>query len=128
MLCFAIGLPTGYGLDEKGGRISSPGRMKNFLFSTSSRPALGLTQPPIQWVPGALSPGVKQPGCEADHSPPTSETYRRGLDWMIRFIGIHTTRDYRQYSAVAALHNLQFTVTHALGFSVFSSCILATDL
>jgi hypothetical protein len=28
--------------------------------------------PPIQWVPGALSLKVKQPGCEADHSPPSS--------------------------------------------------------
>jgi len=35
-----------------------------------SRLAQGPTQPPIQWVPGALSVGVKQPGCEADHSPP----------------------------------------------------------
>jgi hypothetical protein len=26
----------------------------------SSRPALRSTQPPIQWVPGALSPGVKR--------------------------------------------------------------------
>jgi hypothetical protein len=25
-------------------------------------------------------------------------------------------------------HTLQFTVTHALGFSVFSSSVLATDL
>jgi hypothetical protein len=30
------------------------------------------TQPPIQWVPGALSAGVKRPGREVDHSPPTS--------------------------------------------------------
>jgi hypothetical protein len=49
------------------GRSSSPGRVKNFLFSTSSRPAVGPTQPPIQWVRGALSPGVKRPGREADH-------------------------------------------------------------
>jgi hypothetical protein len=41
-----------------------------FLFTTASRTALGPTQPLIQWVPGALSLGVKQPGCEADHSPP----------------------------------------------------------
>jgi hypothetical protein len=34
--------------------------------------ALGPTQPPIQWVPGALSLGVKRPGREADHSPPSS--------------------------------------------------------
>jgi hypothetical protein len=37
-----------------------------------SRPALGLTQPPIQWIPGALSLGLKRPGREADHSPPSS--------------------------------------------------------
>jgi hypothetical protein len=40
-----------------------------FLFTTASRTALGPTQPPIQWVPGALSLGVKRPGREADHSP-----------------------------------------------------------
>jgi hypothetical protein len=39
---------------------------------TASRLALGPTQPPIQWVPGALSLGVKRPEREADHSPPSS--------------------------------------------------------
>jgi hypothetical protein len=38
------------------GRSSSPGRVKNFLFSTSSRPAVGST---IQGLPGAISRGVK---------------------------------------------------------------------
>jgi hypothetical protein len=50
---------------------------------------------------------------------------------MIRFIStsyIHTVRDYRQYSAIAILHNFQFTVTHTLRFSVFANRILATDL
>jgi hypothetical protein len=32
------------------------------------------------------------------------------------------------YNAIADLHNVQFTVTHAVGFSVFTSRILATDL
>jgi len=41
-----------------------------FLFTTLSSTALGPTQPPIQWVPGALSLGVKWSGCEADRSPP----------------------------------------------------------
>jgi hypothetical protein len=45
-----------------------------FLFSTASRPLLGSTQPPIQWVPGALTPEVKLvklAGLEADHSLPS---------------------------------------------------------
>jgi hypothetical protein len=54
------------------GQSSSPGKGKIFLLSTSSTPVPGPTQPPIQWVTGALAPGVKQPGREADHSPPTS--------------------------------------------------------
>jgi hypothetical protein len=35
---------------------------------------------------------------------------------------------YRQYSAIADLHTLQFTNAHALGFSVSTSRLLATDL
>jgi hypothetical protein len=58
-------------------RSSSPGRVKNCFFSTLSRPVLGPTQPPIQWVPGALSPGVKLRGREADHSPPTNAEVKK---------------------------------------------------
>jgi hypothetical protein len=50
------------------GRSSSPGRVKNIHFSISSTPPLGSTQPPIQWVPGTVSPGVKWQWREADHS------------------------------------------------------------
>jgi hypothetical protein len=31
-----------------------------FLLASASRPALGPIQPPIQWVRGVLSPGVKR--------------------------------------------------------------------
>jgi hypothetical protein len=58
-------------------RSSSTGKDKNFLFSTLSRPVLGSAQPPIQRVPGALSPGVKRPGRESDYSPPTSADIRK---------------------------------------------------
>jgi hypothetical protein len=51
--------------------------VKNCLFSTESRPALGPTQPPIQLVLVALSPGVKRPGREADHSPPASADVKK---------------------------------------------------
>jgi hypothetical protein len=43
------GRPKGWSL--------SPGKIKNFLFLTSSRPAVGSTQPPIQWVAGVYLPG-----------------------------------------------------------------------
>jgi hypothetical protein len=52
---------------------SSPGRgWVIFLSTTASRPALGPTPPPIQWVLAAPSLDVKRPGREADHSPPSS--------------------------------------------------------
>jgi hypothetical protein len=74
----AVGIATGNGLDEgPRSRSSSPGVVKNFLFSTSSRPALGSTQPPIQWVSGPLSPGAKRQGREADHSPPSSAEVKK---------------------------------------------------
>jgi hypothetical protein len=55
----------------------NPGGVKNFLFSMLSRPALGCTQPPIQWVRGAVSPGVKRPERETDHLPPTSAEFNK---------------------------------------------------
>jgi hypothetical protein len=39
-------------------------RVGIYLFTTASRPALRPTQPPIQWVSGTLSLGVKRPRCE----------------------------------------------------------------
>jgi hypothetical protein len=49
-----------------------------FLYFTVSRPALGPTQPPVRWAPGALSPRVKRPGHEADHLPPTTAEVGNG--------------------------------------------------
>jgi hypothetical protein len=56
----SVGIALGYGLDDRDSRV-----------------VLGPTQPPIQWVPGALSQGIKRPGREADHSPPSSARCQR---------------------------------------------------
>jgi len=40
--------------------------------TTMTRLALGPTQPPIQWLGGAPSLGIRQLGHEADHSSPSS--------------------------------------------------------
>jgi hypothetical protein len=58
----------------------------------------------------------------------------RVLVRMIRFTSTSVThsllitRKYRKYSAIADLPTFQFTVSHALGFSIFTSRLLATDL
>jgi hypothetical protein len=66
----SVGIALGYGLDDRG--FESQQGMGIFLFTTASRPALGPTQPPIQWVPGAISLGIKLQRREADHCPPSS--------------------------------------------------------
>jgi hypothetical protein len=73
----SVGIATGYGVDDKGIGSSRPGGDKNFYFFMSPRSSLGPTQAPIQWVPGALSPEVKRPGREADHSTPTSTEVKK---------------------------------------------------
>jgi hypothetical protein len=49
---------------------------------------------------------------------------------MIGFIGTSVTisLNYNQYRAIADLHTFQLKVAHALGFSVSTSRLLATDL
>jgi hypothetical protein len=46
-----------YGLDDRG--FESRHGLGIFLFTIACRQALGSTQPPIQWVLGVLSLGVK---------------------------------------------------------------------
>jgi hypothetical protein len=60
-----VGIATGYGLDDRGVGVRVP--VGSRIFSTSSRPALGSTQPTNQWLPG-----VKRQGREADQSSSSS--------------------------------------------------------
>ena len=55
----------GCGLDDPG--FQSRQGQGGFLFSKASRPSMGPTQPPVQWIQGVF-PGVKRPGRQVDHS------------------------------------------------------------
>jgi hypothetical protein len=70
MITTEVSIATGCGLGRPG--IDFRQGQEIFVYSTASRPALRPSQSPIQWVPGALSPGVKRLGREADHPPPSS--------------------------------------------------------
>jgi len=64
-LSSSVGIATDYGLDNTG---SNPGGDEIFSLS---RPALGPTQPPVQWVP-VLSWGRGSRGVGLNPSPPSS--------------------------------------------------------
>jgi hypothetical protein len=68
----SVSIVLGYGLDDRGSRVRFPVGAGNFSLHHHIT-----TQPPIQWVSGAVSLGVKQPGCEADHSPPSSAEVKK---------------------------------------------------
>jgi len=73
--CSSVGIATGYGLDGPGMECRW-GRD----FPHLSRPALGPTQPPVQWVPG-LSLGKERPGRDTNPSPPSSAVVKKGQSY-----------------------------------------------
>jgi hypothetical protein len=70
----SVSTSLGYGLDDRmiGVQFPAGGGVGIFLFDIVSRPTLISTLPPIQWIPGTLSLGIKLPGREDYHSPTSS--------------------------------------------------------
>jgi hypothetical protein len=67
-----VSIAMGYGLDDWGSRVRFLAGAGNFSLHHCIKNGSMPTQPPIQRVLGALSLAVKRPGCEADHSPPST--------------------------------------------------------
>jgi hypothetical protein len=68
----SVGVALGYELDGRGSRVPFPVRVGNFSLHHRVRNGSGPTQSPTEWVPGAVSLGVKRPRRKADRSPPSS--------------------------------------------------------
>jgi hypothetical protein len=93
-----------YGLDDQGFKF--PQGLGIFLFTTVFRLALGLMQPPIQWVPGALSLGVKWLGHEADYSPQSSAVVKNAWSYT-------STSSTPSWHGAQLKHRDNFTFTFA---------------
>jgi hypothetical protein len=83
----SVGTATRYGLDGPGIEFRW-GRD----FPHPSRPALGPTQPPIQWVPG-LSRG-KRPGRGVDYPPHLASSLRKEWSFPVVSFGFFTDNSY----------------------------------
>jgi hypothetical protein len=68
----SVGIALGYGLDDRGSRVRFPAGAGNF--SLHYRIQNGAGAHPASHPMGTRGsfPGVKRPGREADHSPPSS--------------------------------------------------------
>jgi hypothetical protein len=63
-------MATGYGMDDRGVGVPSSGRVKNILHVVKTGSRIHPTSHP-------MGTGVKRPGHEADHSPPTSAEVKK---------------------------------------------------
>jgi len=71
--------------------VRIPAGAGNFSVHHGIQTGSGSTQPPIQWIPGAISLGVKWPGREADHSPPSSDKVK---EWVGLYLHSHNTSSW----------------------------------
>jgi hypothetical protein len=69
-----VGIATRYGLNVPGVEYRW---WRDFPYP--SRPALGLTHPPVHWVLG-LFPGIKRPGREVNHPSPSSAEVKERVE------------------------------------------------
>jgi hypothetical protein len=82
------------------------------LLATAFIPALGHTQPPIQWVLAALNPGVKLSGCETNHSPPSSGEVKNARSDI--FIPTYVSMALYLFKYTIRLHCVYLTTLHYL--------------
>jgi hypothetical protein len=88
----SVGTVTDYGLDDRMIGVRFLVGAGNFSFHHRVQTASGAHQPTIQWVSRALSLGVKRPGREANHSPPSRADVKECVEL---YLHSHTTSSWR---------------------------------
>jgi hypothetical protein len=78
-----VGIATSYGLDDRGVGVRVPWGQE-FSLLQIVQTDLRSTQLPVKWVPG-----VKWPGREVDHSPPTSAEVKKMCVYTSTPIRLH---------------------------------------
>jgi hypothetical protein len=83
----SVGIALGYGLDDRGSRVRFPGGD----FSLHHRVQNGSGAHPASYPMGTRGsfPGVKRPGREADHSPPSAEVKNAWSYTATPPVGLH---------------------------------------
>jgi hypothetical protein len=77
----SIGMAAGYGLDDRRVGIRVPVASRFFI----SPQCPGLLWGPPNRYRGLIPLGVKRPGREDDHSPPTSDEVKKALIYTFTF-------------------------------------------
>jgi hypothetical protein len=102
----SVGIALGYGLTVGVLGFNSRRGLGIFFLTTASRPALGPTQPPFQWVSAFLSLGVKRSVHEGDHSPPSNAEVK---EWVELYL--HSPNKPSWRGALLKKHRDNFTFT-----------------
>jgi hypothetical protein len=106
----SVGIALGCGLDDRGSRVPFPAGAGNFSLHHCVRNGSGPTQPPIQWVPGALYLGVKRPGREPEYSPPSSAEVK---EWVELYLHSPNTPSWHgAYLSTGTLPFYLYIYTH----------------
>jgi hypothetical protein len=86
-----VGIATSYGLDDRGIGVQVTAGSR-FLYSKIVQTGSEVHPTSYPMGTGALSPGVKRPGREVDHSPPASAKVKK--------MWIYTSTPIRLYGVV----------------------------
>jgi hypothetical protein len=92
-------------MDDRGSRFPFPAGAGNFSLHHRVQNGSGVHPASCQWVPEALSLGVKRPGREADHSPPSSAEVK---EWVALYLHSSNTPSWR---GAQLKHRDNFTYT-----------------